>query len=63
LREPAFIRKAIGWTHRQFAYADREAVQAFLQRERARLSPLPLREAGKHLPLPNAGQAKEGTAP
>jgi 3-methyladenine DNA glycosylase AlkD len=49
-----FIRKAIGWALRQFAYADRAAVQMFLARERARLSPLSLREAGKHLLLPNA---------
>jgi 3-methyladenine DNA glycosylase AlkD len=55
-----FIRKAIGWALRQFAYADRAAVQMFLTKERARLSPLSLREAGKH--LPNAGQAKGGTA-
>ena len=49
-----FIRKAIGWALRQFAYADRAAVQSFLTKERARLSPLSLREAGKHLSLPNA---------
>ncbi len=49
-----FIRKAIGWAWRQFAYADRAAVLMFPTREIARLVPLSLREAGKHLPLPNA---------
>jgi 3-methyladenine DNA glycosylase AlkD len=54
------IRKAIGWALRQFAYADRAAVQMFLTKEQARLSPLSLREAGKH--LPNAGWVKGGSA-
>jgi 3-methyladenine DNA glycosylase AlkD len=63
LRGLAVNGKAIGETHRQFAYPDREAVRVLPQLERAMLSPLSLREAGKHLPLPNAGQAKEGTAP
>ena len=49
-----FIRKAIGWALRHFAYADGAAAQMFLTRERAMLSPLSLREAGKHLLLPNA---------
>lgn len=48
-----FIRKAVGWALRQFAYAAGAAVQMFRKKERARLWPLSLREAGKH--LPNAG--------
>lgn len=44
-----FIRKALGWALRQYARTAPEAVKAFLQDERSRLSPLTLREAGKHL--------------
>lgn len=44
-----FIRKAIGWALRAYAYTAPEAVRAFLDRERGRLSPLSVREASKHL--------------
>ena len=44
-----FIRKAIGWALREYAYTAPEAVRAFLDRERDRLSPLSVREAAKHL--------------
>ena len=44
-----FIRKAIGWALREYAYTAPEAVRAFLDRERGRLSPLSVREAAKHL--------------
>jgi 3-methyladenine DNA glycosylase AlkD len=44
-----FIRKAIGWALRQYAYTDPEAVRDFVTRHRARLSPLSVREASKHL--------------
>jgi 3-methyladenine DNA glycosylase AlkD len=44
-----FIRKAIGWALRDYARHDPSAVQQFLQAERAKLSPLTVREAGKHL--------------
>lgn len=43
-----FIRKAIGWALRQYAYTDPKAVHAFVEVHRARLSPLSLREALKH---------------
>lgn len=44
-----FIRKAIGWALRDYArYAPRE-VGAFLRANREKLSPLTIREAGKHL--------------
>jgi len=46
-----FVRKAIGWALRQYAYADAPAVRSFLETEQQRLSPLSLREAGKHLSL------------
>lgn len=44
-----FIRKAIGWALRQYAYTNPTAVRAFLKQHRANFSPLTLREAGKHL--------------
>jgi len=46
-----FVRKAIGWALRQYAYADTPAVRSFLETKRQRLSPLSLREAGKHLSM------------
>lgn len=46
--EEFFIRKAIGWALRQYAYTDPEAVHAFVEAHRARLSPLSVREALKH---------------
>jgi 3-methyladenine DNA glycosylase AlkD len=46
-----FVRKAIGWALRQYAYADAPAARSFLEAEQQRLSPLSLREAGKHLSL------------
>ena len=44
-----FIRKAIGWALRQYAYIDPEAVRRFLKKHRGELSPLSVREAAKHL--------------
>ncbi|MFD4630583.1 DNA alkylation repair protein [Streptomyces sp. NPDC058284] len=44
-----FIRKAIGWCLREYAKTDPEAVRAFVERERDRLSPLSAREALKNL--------------
>ena len=46
-----FVRKAIGWALRQYAYIDAPAVRSFLEAEQQRLSPLSLREAGKHLSM------------
>lgn len=45
-----FIRKAIGWALRDYAWHDWRAVDAFLKTAGAGLSPLSLREAGKNLP-------------
>ncbi|MBB5017078.1 3-methyladenine DNA glycosylase AlkD [Chitinivorax tropicus] len=42
-----FIRKAIGWALREFAYTDPDAVRDFV--EHTSLSPLSAREAMKHL--------------
>ena len=44
-----FIRKAIGWALRDYARTAPEAVRAFLQTHAKVLSPLTVREAGKHL--------------
>jgi 3-methyladenine DNA glycosylase AlkD len=44
------IRKAIGWALRSYAYTDPDAVYAFVESARDRLSPLSVREALKHAP-------------
>jgi 3-methyladenine DNA glycosylase AlkD len=44
-----FVRKAIGWALRHYARTDPSAVRAFVDRNRAVLSPLSVREATKHL--------------
>jgi 3-methyladenine DNA glycosylase AlkD len=44
-----FVRKAIGWALRQYARTDPGAVRQFIAQHRDRLSPLSVREAGKHL--------------
>jgi 3-methyladenine DNA glycosylase AlkD len=44
-----FIRKAIGWALRDYAYVDPEAVARFVTANRERLSGLSFREASKHI--------------
>jgi 3-methyladenine DNA glycosylase AlkD len=44
-----FIRKAIGWALRQYAYTAPDRVQAFVTKNRTRLSPLTYREASRVL--------------
>ncbi|GAA5197013.1 DNA alkylation repair protein [Arthrobacter gyeryongensis] len=44
-----FIRKAIGWTLREYAKTDPEWVLSYVETRRPLLSPLSLREAMKHL--------------
>ncbi len=44
-----FIRKAIGWALRQYAWTNPDAVRAYLDRYGDELSGLSRREAGKHL--------------
>lgn len=44
-----FIRKAIGWALRDYAKTSPEAVRAFVEEHRERLSGLSIREATKHL--------------
>jgi 3-methyladenine DNA glycosylase AlkD len=47
-----FIRKAIGWALRSYAWKEPERVRAFIIKHRAKLSGLSVREGGKHLDLP-----------
>lgn len=44
-----FIRKAIGWCLREYAWTDPEAVRGFLAREKGRFAPLSVREALKNI--------------
>jgi 3-methyladenine DNA glycosylase AlkD len=44
-----FVRKAIGWALREYAYTDADAVRKYIAENRAALSPLSVREASKHL--------------
>ena len=44
-----FIRKAIGWALRQYAWTDPGAVVRYVRTHRERLSPLSQREALKHV--------------
>ena len=44
-----FIRKAIGWALREYSKTEPDAVMAFLKKNRSVLSPLSVREGGKHL--------------
>ncbi|MFM0212564.1 DNA alkylation repair protein [Paraburkholderia sediminicola] len=45
-----FIRKAIGWALRDYAWHAPQQVSAFLSASKDIMSPLTLREASKHLP-------------
>jgi 3-methyladenine DNA glycosylase AlkD len=49
IRHDFFIRKAIGWALRQYAWTDAEEVQRYVAAHRDRLSPLSLREALKNV--------------
>ncbi|MEU0289066.1 DNA alkylation repair protein [Streptomyces sp. NPDC006147] len=44
-----FVRKAIGWSLREYARTDPDAVRAFLAREGDRFAPLSVREARKNI--------------
>jgi 3-methyladenine DNA glycosylase AlkD len=44
-----FVRKAIGWALRQYAWTDPAAVRAYVQAHATRLSPLSVREALKNV--------------
>ncbi|HEY9126636.1 MAG TPA: DNA alkylation repair protein [Acidobacteriaceae bacterium] len=44
-----FLRKAVGWALREYSKSSPEAVVNFVETHRARLSPLTVREAVRHL--------------
>jgi 3-methyladenine DNA glycosylase AlkD len=44
-----FLAKAIGWALRQFARTDPQWVRAYVEEHRARLAPLSIREALRHV--------------
>jgi 3-methyladenine DNA glycosylase AlkD len=44
-----FIRKAIGWALREYAYSDPDGVRKYIEQHRPTLAPLSIREATKHL--------------
>ena len=44
-----FIRKAIGWALRQYAWTDAAEVRRYVAANRERLSPLSVREALKNV--------------
>ena len=49
LRHDFFIRKAIGWALRQYAWVQPDVVRRYVELNRARLSPLSVREALKNI--------------
>jgi 3-methyladenine DNA glycosylase AlkD len=53
-----FIRKAIGWALRDYAWHDWKAVEKFLKSTHAPLSGLTVREASKNFPALGRGQPK-----
>ena len=58
-----FIRKAIGWALRDYAWHDPEAVAAFVRSHGDELSPLSYREATKHIRhLLEDGEVRAGGA-
>ena len=44
-----FIRKAIGWSLRQYAWSEPESVKKFLKSHGKKFAPLTVREAGKNI--------------
>jgi 3-methyladenine DNA glycosylase AlkD len=44
-----FINKAIGWALREYSKTDADWVRAFIERHRAKLSPLSIREGSKYV--------------
>jgi 3-methyladenine DNA glycosylase AlkD len=49
-----FIRKAIGWALRQYAWTDAKEIRRYVAANRSRLSPLSVREAMKNVRAPAA---------
>lgn len=50
-----FLRKAIGWALRDYAWTNPDAVRTFVDEHRSELSGLTIREASKNLAHPGAG--------
>ena len=48
-RREFFLRKAIGWALRQYAWTDPKEVRRYVKANRDRLSPLSIREATKNI--------------
>ncbi len=55
-----FIRKAIGWALRQYAWTDPKEVARYVRANEARLSELSRREALKNISLPRKGGRGDG---
>jgi 3-methyladenine DNA glycosylase AlkD len=55
-----FIRKAVGWALRDYAWHDQRAVKKYLESARHRLSPLSYREASKNLRLSGRAESTLG---
>jgi len=53
-----FIRKAIGWALRDYAWHDWRAVDGFLREHGAKLAPLSVREAAKNMAKLKAGRGQ-----
>jgi 3-methyladenine DNA glycosylase AlkD len=53
-----FVRKAIGWALREYAWTDPEAVRAFVTKHQVEFSPLTVREALRNIDDPRAGARK-----
>jgi 3-methyladenine DNA glycosylase AlkD len=50
-----FVRKAIGWALRDYAWTNPEAIRSFMNNHRNEFSPLTIREALKNIDDPRAG--------
>jgi len=58
-----FLRKAIGWALRQYAWTDPEEVVRYVEENRARLSGLSIREALKNVGRRRAAPVRKSPAP
>jgi 3-methyladenine DNA glycosylase AlkD len=58
-----FVRKAIGWALRDYAWTDPNAVRTFVEAHRSDFSPLTVREALKNVDNPRAGNRKADATP
>ena len=61
IRHDFFIRKAIGWALRQYAWVHPDEVKRYVAANRARLSPLSVREALKNIGTEKGTKIAKGT--